>query len=217
MVLAMLAWAACLGAALTHIWVDLRSRGLVQLLPAGTREFLLETRLVDYLRDSSMGQKLAKYVPFVFGMTDAEVADYLARAPARFRERLLRPGMVGELPAGVQSLLLPASTSVTSVPLHQEGKGGQGVDPALHPLSQLSATEAAQPPNSTLGKAATPMPITGNTGGAVAPSAAVATGGRTPGPLRFGAPSSSVSAAVLDDGVGGAGAGAGAGAPGVAR
>lgn len=101
-------WIACLAAMAAHIWLDLRRRGLARALPASLQELLFETRLVDYLRDSTLGAKLAKYVPFIVGMTDVEAADYLARAPPRFRERLLRPGLVGELPEGLQGLLLPA-------------------------------------------------------------------------------------------------------------
>lgn len=80
-------------------YARVRERGLLEYLPASTRQLLLQTSLLDWLLDTSMADRIKPYAVLSFGGLNAEERAFLVGSLPREQQRaLVEPGMIHALP-----------------------------------------------------------------------------------------------------------------------
>lgn len=104
---------------------------------------------MDWLTDPSFSKKLKHWLPFFMGLRPHEVQRVMRRMPGDMRTRLLRRGLVHEMPAALRRLLLPAAPTLPA-PVPQEassaggrkGEGAAGGGAGVRPLRDQGRTSS---------------------------------------------------------------------------
>ncbi|KAI9912097.1 hypothetical protein PsorP6_009464 [Peronosclerospora sorghi] len=86
---------------------EVRTKGLVHVLPHSTQKLLLETSLLEWLTDTRLSDKLVPFLPFLLPLTRAEQMKLMEQMPPASQMLLTKPGLLPLLPTSMQKVLLP--------------------------------------------------------------------------------------------------------------